>query len=428
MFMILSLEQFFASALFMLGYIAISLEHRIHTSKSAIALILGASLWLLVATKGGSDFAKDIAHAGSDIFGIVVFLLAAMSLVEVLIHYKFFDVVRGRLLAWHLSERKQFIIISALAFSLSAVIDNLTATIVMIQMARQFFRGENLLRVGAAIVIATNAGGAFSPIGDVTTIMLWLAGKFESTEIILGGFLPAVVLFIVATYLIYKKITPDSFDVQGEVYAESGRSEKIIIGLVFFSFVLPVIMNYFGLPPYLGLLLGLGLVWLTIDFVKQVRPRQSHLNASIEEMIRKTDIPSLKFFIGILLTVSALGSLGVLQIFSESFYGEEPSSQRIIAGNVGLGVLSAVLDNVPLTAIAIESLPTESSSLWVLLALTVGTGGSLLVIGSAAGVVAMGMLKELNFAKYVMVAFVPALVGYAAAVAIWCLQYFVFGI
>lgn len=426
--MILSLEQFFASALFMLGYIAISLEHRIHTSKSAIALILGASLWLLVATKGGSDFAKDIAHAGSDIFGIVVFLLAAMSLVEVLIHYKFFDVVRGRLLAWHLSERKQFIVISALAFSLSAVIDNLTATIVMIQMARQFFRGENLLRVGAAIVIATNAGGAFSPIGDVTTIMLWLAGKFESTEIILGGFLPAVVLFIVATYLIYKKITPDSFDVQGEVYAESGRSEKIIIGLVFFSFVLPVIMNYFGLPPYLGLLLGLGLVWLTIDFVKQVRPRQSHLNASIEEMIRKTDIPSLKFFIGILLTVSALGSLGVLQIFSESFYGEEPSSQRIIAGNVGLGVLSAVLDNVPLTAIAIESLPTESSSLWVLLALTVGTGGSLLVIGSAAGVVAMGMLKELNFAKYVMVAFVPALVGYAAAVAIWCLQYFVFGI
>lgn len=417
-----------ASTLFVLGYIAITLEHRLHTSKSAVAIILGSVLWLLVAFTGGEHFAEDIGHAGSEIFGIVAFLLAAMALVEVLVHYKFFDIVRSKLLAWELSERKQFVVISLFAFLLSAIIDNLTTTIVMIQMSRKFFRGENLIRVAGMVVIAANAGGAFSPIGDVTTIMLWLAGKFQSNDILLGGLLPAAALLIVAVLLMYPRIRPDSFDAQDEAGAKFGKSEKIIIAMVFISFALPVVMNAMGLPPYLGLLLGLGLVWVAVDLVKQVRPRQTHLDASIEEFIRKTDIPSLKFFIGILLTVSALGSLGVLEMFSHAFFGDHPSITRIVAGNVALGLLSAIVDNVPLTAIAIDTLPTNLTSLWVLLALTVGTGGSLLIIGSAAGVVAMGMVKELTFSKYIQVAFVPALAGFAAAVAVWCIQFFVFGI
>ena len=426
--MTFSFLEYVASALFVLGYITITLEHRIRTSKSAVALTLGSLLWLIVAFTGGEHFVEDIGHAGSEIFGIVIFLLAAMALVEVLVHYKFFDIVRSKLLAWELSERKQFIVVSIFSFLLSAVIDNLTTTIVMIQMSRKFFRGENLIRVAGMIVIAANAGGAFSPIGDVTTIMLWLAGKFQSNDIILGGVLPALALLIVAVTLTYSKIKPDPFDVKDESGTKFGKSEKIIIAMVFVSFALPVIMNAMGLPPYLGLLLGLGLVWIAIDLLKQVRPRQTHLDASIEEFIRKTDIPSLKFFIGILLTVSALSSLGVLGMFSHAFYGESPSTVRIVLGNVALGALSAVVDNVPLTAIVIDTLPTNLASLWVLLALTVGTGGSMLVIGSAAGVVAMGMIKELTFSKYIQVAFVPAAAGFAAAVGVWCLQYFILGI
>ncbi|OGZ45172.1 MAG: hypothetical protein A3J54_03545 [Candidatus Ryanbacteria bacterium RIFCSPHIGHO2_02_FULL_45_13b] len=224
------------------------------------------------------------------------------------------------------------------------------------------------------------------------------------------------------------KIKEDSFDSTFEVRTQMGKSEKGIIALVFFSFTLPVVMNFFGLPPYMGLLFGLGLVWLAVDFVKQLRPRPTHLEASIEECIKRTDIPSIKFFIGILLAVSALNTLGILELFSDFFYGAHPDIVRIIIGNVFLGIFSAIVDNVPLTAITIEALHTDISSLWVLLALTVGTGGSVLVIGSAAGVVAMGMVKELNFGTYAKIASFPALVGFVAAVGVWSLQYFIFGV
>ncbi len=181
-------------------------------------------------------------------------------------------------------------------------------------------------------------------------------------------------------------------------------------------------MSALGLPPYMGLLLGLGGVWLMIDLFKRYLPRTTHLTASIEDLIRKTDISSLKFFIGILLAVSALHTLGVLELLADTVYGHTPSIGSVIGGNISLGLLSAILDNVPLTAIAIQILNSTDSSLWVLLALTVGTGGSLLVIGSAAGVVAMGMIKELNFSSYFKLAFFPALAGYIAAIAVWMLQ------
>lgn len=425
--MVFSFVTISALFLFVLGYFFITIEHHVGVNKSAITLLLGSMLWILVAVEGGPEFVSELTHAGADIFGIVVFLLAAMSLVEVLIHYKFFDVVREMLFRWHLSERKQFVVISVLAFFLSAVIDNLTTTIVMIQIARKFFRGENLVRAAAMVVIAANAGGAFSPIGDVTTIMLWLAGKFQSAEILAGGFLPSLALLGAALLWMSPKVKEDEFDSTVEVRTRMGKSEKGIIGLVFFSFALPVIMNFFGLPPYMGLLFGLGLVWLAVDFAKQLRPRPTHLEASIEECIKRTDIPSIKFFIGILLAVSALNTLGVLELFSNFFYGAHPDTFRIVVGNVLLGIFSAIVDNVPLTAITIEALHTSSSSLWVLLAITVGTGGSLLVIGSAAGVVAMGMVKELTFGTYARIATVPAFLGFAAAVCVWLVQYKVFG-
>lgn len=415
-----------ALSIFIIGYLLISLEHKIHISKSAVALATGGFLWLLVSLANTPHFDEALSHSASEIFSIIIFLLAAMSLVEILVHYKFFDVLRGKLYTLNLSERKQFIALSALAFILSGVIDNLTATIVMVQIARKFISKENLLRTTAAIVISANAGGAFSPIGDVTTIMLWLADKFTASQIIIRGFLPALAIEIVALFMMYKKIQPSSFDVKNEIVVSLTTSEKIIVSLVFMSFALPVLMNIFGLPPYVGLLIGLGIVWLIIDLLKQIRPTQTHLDAAIEQFIQKTDLSSIKFFIGILLAVSALNSLGLLEILSSKLYGSDPSVFRIGIGNVLLGMISSILDNVPLTAIAIDILNAPITSLWILLALTVGTGGSLLIIGSAAGVVAMGMVKELNFSRYLRIAFVPALISYFAGIAVWTIQFFVF--
>lgn len=418
--------QIIASIIFILGYLAISLEHKIKMNKAATALVTGSLLWLLVSLEG-THFQGELESAGAEIFGLVIFLLSAMSLVEILLHYKFFDVLRGRLFKLGLSEKKQFIVIYFMAFFLSAMIDNLTTTIVMIQIARKFFKGDNLLMAAAGIVIAANAGGAFSPIGDVTTIMLWLAGKFGSIDIILRGFLPSLTLAVVALAAMYPKLKDSKYDAENEIITKLSRSEKIIIGLVFISFAMPLVMNFFKLPPYIGLLIGLGVVWLVVDLFKQWKPQHTHLNASIEAFIKKCDIPSLEFFVGILLAVSALNTLGVLEYFSAMLYGSDPSTGRIIAGNVGLGMMSAIVDNVPLTAIAIEILEIESANLWILLALAVGTGGSLLIIGSAAGVVAMGMVPELNFTKYIKIAFVPALAGFIAAVGVWYIQFLLFG-
>lgn len=415
---------FLSSAIFVIGYFAIALEHPLKISKSAIALLTGSCLWILAAIcQPEKGLSEELTHAGADVFSIVVFLLAAMSLVEILVHYRFFDLIRGKLFALNLTEHKQFIIISIISFFLSAVIDNLTTTIIMIQISRKFFRGNNLLVVCAGIVISANAGGAFSPIGDVTTIMLWFAKKFGTLEILYKAILPSIVLWLVSTVLLLRKIKPDGNDNDKEVITKLSYSEKNVITAVFVSFSLPLVVSMMGLPPYFGLLFGLGFVWLLIDILKRFSPTATHLSASIEEFIKKTDIASLKFFIGILLAVSALNALGVLEKMAHYIYGDRPDNIAFIAGNVFLGVVSSILDNVPLTAIAIQMLNTSDSNLWILLALTVGTGGSLLVIGSAAGVVAMGMTKELTFGRYFRIAFIPALAGFMAAVAVWYVQY-----
>ncbi|MCA9388888.1 sodium:proton antiporter NhaD, partial [Candidatus Berkelbacteria bacterium] len=365
-------------------------------------------------------------HSGAEIFDLVIFLLAAMSLVEILIHYQFFDIIRAKLFKLGLTDRQQFVALAILVFFLSSIIDNLTATIVSIQISRKFFKDENLIKVAAGLVIAANAGGAFSPIGDVTTIMLWLADKFTAMQIIIQGFLPSVTLLLVALAILAPKIKNTGFDVKSEIVNKLGKSEWTIITTTFASFSLPLLMTFMDLPPYLGLLIGLGIVWILVDSFKRIRPKQTHLTASIEKLIKGTDIASLKFFVGILLAVGALNSLGILELLSESIYGLTPNLTRIIGGNIGLGVLSAVFDNIPLTAIAIDILDTTDPSLWVLLALTVGTGGSLLVIGSAAGVIAMGMVKELTFGRYLRYAMIPALFGFVAACGVWGVQHYLF--
>lgn len=414
-----------ASLVFAIGYIGIATEHKYHINKAAWALMTGGLLWVLVALSGIHDFEHQLVDTGHEIFSLVVFLLAAMSLVEILISCGIFDALRTKMLEYHMSNSKQFFVVMGVAFGLSAIVDNLTATIIMLQIARKFFKGENLLIAAAGIVIAANAGGAFSPIGDVTTIMLWIAGKFSALEVIVGAVLPSIVIGLVA-YLMLKRKIDDSLDddtPQSQPYTSFTTGKKIIMASAGISFLFPVLFKLIHLPPVLGILTGLGITWVLVDIVEHRGHRESRLSARMEALIQKTDIASIKFFIGILLAVSALSTLGILDTVSEYVYGAEQEVPRIIAGNVVIGAVSSILDNIPLTAITIDILETTDTSLWILLAICVGTGGSLLSIGSAAGVVAMGLIKELTFKKYFQIAFMPALVSFLAGVGVWLVQW-----
>ena len=421
----------FASLVFIIGYVIITLEHHWHVNKSVTATAIAAILWGAISLFGADHDALEVAihHLSGETFSLVVFLLSAMTLVEILVHYRFFDWLRIKLFALGLEDKQQLILVSAIAFVLSAIIDNLTTTIVMVQIARRFFKGKNLLVAAGAIVVAANAGGAFSPVGDVTTIMLWLAGKFTAAQIILWGFLPALAIYLVSMFFFTRQIVGDSIDDKPATHemVSFTVSEKVIIGATFASFALPPLAHFVGLPPFMGLMFGVGVVGLMVAWFANTSPdRESHLAMEIEKLLGKLDISSLLFFIGILFAVGALGYLGILEFISNNLFGENPADIRLIAGSIFLGVFSAILDNIPLTAAAIDILHTTDFRIWVLLAICVGTGGSMLVIGSAAGVVAMGMVKELSFKQYLHIAAFPAAIGYVAGIGVWYAQYLLF--
>lgn len=424
------MAEIFAAALFGVGYLAISMEHRLFVNKAAISLVLAVALWIVVGlTSGGEAISHYLTEAGADIFGIVIFLLTAMTLIEILIHYHLFDIVEAWLRSRGWTYYRLGWAVAGLAFLCSAIIDNLTTTIVAMQVSRRLFPREHLIPIGALVVIAANAGGAFSPIGDITTLMLWFAHKFTAVQILSQGFLPSITLASIAAYLLLRRLPhvlcacpPEGIN---EAFTPS-RSDRAIILITLVSFLLPLVATLFGLPPYMGLLAGLGVVWLLIDVAKQARPQPTHLQAHIKKFFQQTDIESIQFFVGILLAVSALHALGVLTTITDILLGTNPDMGRLVTTFTSLGFLSAIVDNVPLTAAAISALSGISPQLWVLLALTVGTGGSLLIIGSAAGVVAMGMVPELTFGRYLKVATLPALAGFIAAIGVWLAQTAIF--
>lgn len=403
---------------FLIGYILISMEHYVKISKTAVSLLLGVTLWFLAIFSGSEHIIPALGETAQEVFELIIFLLSAMTLVEILTHYGLFDVVYKKLARLRINDKVQFFAITGITFVFSAFLDNLTTTIVMIQIASRFFRGSNLIKAGAAIVIAANSGGAFSPIGDITTTMLWLANKFTAYEVVTQIFLPSLSVFLVSSLLIGRTIVTDTQDVIEDTQRVAG-SEWVIIVLCLLSFTLPLLMTVFHLPPYLGLLLGLGVVWLTVDIFRSRRYGSTRLSVSIEKFFQKTDIASLYFFVGILIAIGALRHLGILTSVSSMLFGTNPSSQRVISGNIILGLLSAIFDNIPLTAVALEIVKTSSSSLWSLLAYTVGVGGSLLIIGSAPGIIAMTLITDLTFLRYLRVATFPALLAYATGIIVW---------
>lgn len=419
-------------AIFILGYIFIALEHKTHINKSGVAIFLGSILWVLVAILGHdkAEISTVIAENGGEIFSIVIFLLSAMTIVEVLAHYQFFDWLQEIIVQKKISQKKLFWLLGAITFIMSAFLDNLTTTLVMIQVGRKIYKDKNNFLIYAAnTVIAANAGGAASPIGDVTTIMLWLANKFTAVQVMAIGIIPALVTWVIPQFLLSRQIkkheeaenaNPD-FDLVDEKLVKPYWS---IVVISIFAFCLPVFFNLINLPPFLGLLLGLGFLWIFIDLMAR-KGDENFESGQVIKIIQKTDITTLKFFIGILLAVGALSHIGLLTALNSLIFGAEIGGVRLILGTTALGFLSAVLDNVPLVAAAIKMFPDGvSHSIWVLLALTAGTGGSMLIIGSAAGVAAMGQVKELNFTFYLKRASLPAMLGFLGGVATWTVFYY----
>lgn len=242
------------------------------------------------------------------------------------------------------------------------------------------------------------------------------------------AFLPSLVLAGVVAAMLYPKVDNGSIaDRQRDKIEPLSLSEKFVVGTALGSFSLPLVMSLVGLPPYIGLLFGLGLTWCVIELAK-TRARsehQTHMTANIEKLIQTVDISSVKYIMGVLLAVGALSTIGVLAWLSQTVVGANPSDSMLIAVNIGMGFLSGIVDNASLVAIAIPTLPTHDPMMWSLTAVAAGNGGSLMVIASAAGVVAMGSYKQLTIGKYFKVATVPVLVGLLASFAVWYVQYLI---
>lgn len=417
------------SIVFILGYLFITLEHSLHINKSAIALITGVLCWtlLIFSTSDPDLISKELTEHLGEIAGILFFLMGAMTIVELIDAHDGFEVItkqiqtsNKRILLW---------IIGFLAFFLSAVLDNLTTTIVMVSLLSKLLTDKNdrWTFVGI-VVVAANAGGVWSPIGDVTTTMLWIAGQITSTNIIIKLFIPSLVCLLIPLTLI-------SFRVKGEFERKKNEDEHSLTtseksrNIIFWSglgvlLFVPVFKTITHLPPYMGMLFGLGILWILSEIIHKDKDEEDKNTYSVVHALRRIDVPSVLFFLGILLAISALQSAGQLTKLAALLETNIKDLNLVV---MTIGLLSAVVDNVPLVA-AVQGMydlsiyPTDHY-FWEFLAYCAGTGGSALIIGSAAGVAAMGM-EKIDFFWYLKKISWMALVGYFAGAITYIAQHY----
>jgi Na+/H+ antiporter NhaD/arsenite permease-like protein len=413
--------------IFILGYVAITLEHTLKVNKAASALITGVVCWTVYCLSNASvdSVVHQLYEHLGEVSGILFFLLGAMVIVELVDAHDGFEVITERITTT--SKRKLLWILSTTTFFLSAVLDNLTTTIVMLSLQRKLLtdRDDRLFLAGLTVV-AANAGGAWSPLGDVTTTMLWIGGQVTALNTVTSLFLPSVVCIalpvLAVTFLVSGHITPPSFDHAARSNTPSAeRNLVFLLGLGALLFV-PVFKTVTHLPPFMGMLLALGLLWVVTEIIHSGKDDAEKGVLSVNHAIRKIDTPSVLFFLGILLAVATLQSTGVLASFA---YTLDQRVGNLTAIGLFIGLVSAVVDNVPLVAAAqamypLERFPTDHF-FWQLLAYSAGTGGSALIVGSAAGVAAMG-LEKIDFFWYLKRVSLLALVGYSAGAGTYLVQ------
>jgi Na+/H+ antiporter NhaD/arsenite permease-like protein len=402
---------------FIIGYLAIAFEHQIKINKASSALITGVICWTIYvfAVTAHVQVHHELLEHMGEISGILFFLLGAMTIVELIDAHDGFEVISSSISTT--DKRRMLLIISVIAFFLSAVLDNLTTTIVLISLTSRLIKeNKDKLVFAAMTVIAANAGGAWSPIGDVTTTMLWIGGQITSVEVMKEVFLPSVISVIIPflglAYTLKDKLTKPEININAVKNSSvKERNLVLLVGLLSLLFV-PAFKTLTGLPPFMGMLFSLGVMWLITELIHSKKDSLDKDNLSVNYAIRKIDTPSILFFLGILISVSALQSAGVLNIVSDKLTALI-GNQKIIV--IVLGVLSAIIDNVPLVAAtqgmySLAEFP-QDHPFWLFIAYCTGTGGSILIIGSAAGVAAMG-LTNIEFFWYVKKVSFWAFLGY----------------
>jgi NhaD family Na+/H+ antiporter len=411
-------------AVFVIGYASIIFEYQIKVNKTASALLMAVLTWMALFLSNGEameDHVGALAEHLGDVAQVILFLLGAMTLVELIDAHKGFKVITD--LIDSNSKKKMLWVIGGVTFFLSALLDNLTTTIVMVSLIRKLIPvPKERLLLGAMIVIAANAGGAWTPIGDVTTTMLWINGNITSWNIMKGLFFPSIVSLAVSLICLGWGLKGSYAGAVGRAHeekAEPGAKLVFYAGVTALIFV-PIIKALTGLPPFMGILIGLGALWLITDILHHDAASRQHLR--VPHILTKIDTSGVLFFLGILLCIGALDSAGMLRHLAD-FLDAKVGNLTLIATLIGL--ISAVIDNVPLVAAGMGmydiALYPVDSSLWQLLAYCAGTGGSILIIGSAAGVAFMGM-EKVDFLWYMKRISLIALAGYLAGIGIFLLQ------
>ena len=413
---------------FIVGYLLITLEQAIHINKSAIALITAVLCWtILVMNPSNKDAALSaIGHHLSGVAEIVFFLLAAMTIVELIDAHDGFQNITEKIKT---TNKTKFVwTIALVTFFLSAVLDNLTSTIVMISIINKLVKEKQVKwQLLGLVVISSNAGGAWSPIGDVTTTMLWIGHQMTPLNIIKETFLASLTCIVVPTIIINYRIKGNILLVeevpinQNVISTSFERNAVFFIGISCLLFV-PFFKVITELPPYMGMLCSLGIMWVLTELMHHNKVSNEKGNLSVSHALRKIDTPSILFFVGILMSIAALEQAGLLKSLA-AFFDHQFSDIKIIA--IVIGLLSSVVDNVPMVA-ALQSMysldmyPTDHY-FWEFLAYTAGTGGSVLIIGSAAGVAVMGV-EKIDFFWYLKNISWVALIGFLTGALVFILE------
>lgn len=417
-------QEFYFNAMifvFITGYLMITIEHITHINKATVALLMAVICWVLQFGNEKWTQEENISFLGvhlGEISQVIFFLVGALAIVEVISSHNGFKIISDHVKIS--SKRKMFWVIGFLTFFLSSILDNLTTTIVMVVFLQKIIsnRSDRLI-MGGGIVIAANAGGAWTPIGDVTTTMLWIGNQITTFSIMKELFLPSVACFLVSFLFL-------SYSLKGKMEFKDNQIDEheskpfgsliLCVGILLLVFV-PFFKVMTGLPPFMGILLALGIVWLITDILHSSYFDRSHLR--VPYVLTQIDLSSVLFFLGILLCIDALESGGILKSLA-LFLDQTIGNPKIIA--IAIGLASAIVDNVPLVAgtmgmYDLAEYPTDSP-FWSLIAYCAGTGGSILIFGSAAGVVFMG-LEKADFMWYLKKISLPALLGFFAGVLVY---------
>jgi Na+/H+ antiporter NhaD/arsenite permease-like protein len=412
--------------IFAIAYAAIALEHPIGISKSASALLGAGLLWTVYALSTGDHtrVEHELRETVGATAGIIFFLMGAMTIVEVIDAHDGFEIITSRIQTKSLTGLLW--LVAWVTFSLSAILDNLTTTIVMVSLIRKILdRDGDRLLFASLIVVAANAGGAWSPIGDVTTTMLWIGGQVSALGIVKALFLASVVNLLIPLAVVTYRLRGQPFTSAVPVAASGPVTERnLMFGLGLGVLVLvPAFKQITHLPPFMGILFGLGILWFVGELLHRNKAPESRQRLTVGHALSRIDLSSLLFFVGILLAVATLEHTKLLAALATWL---DQTIGRLDVIVLLLGLLSAIVDNVPLVAAAmgmytVDQYPADSF-LWEFVAYCAGTGGSILIIGSAAGVAAMG-IEKIQFLWYARKVAWLAILGYFAGAAVYIVQY-----